>query len=64
MAAFRNDEIGNDIVVYVIPLCKWAKEFDLHSYLKIGDIEIGFKIITYVIVNLFGNYKFLLFLLN
>ncbi|SEK73195.1 EpsG family protein [Streptococcus equinus] len=64
MAAFRNDDIGKDIIVYVIPLYKWAKAFDLHSYLKIGDIEIGFKIITYVIVNLFGNYKFLLFFIE
>lgn len=60
-AAIRNDEIGRDIITYVKPYSLWMKNMSLFEFLKIGNIEVGYKVLNYIIMIIFNDYHYIMF---
>lgn len=64
LAAVRNDEIGKDIKSYVIPPFKWALQYNFTEFIKIGNLESGYMIFTFIIANIFKDYHWILFFIQ
>lgn len=63
-AAVRDNNVGKDIMIYVLPVFRWAQEFHLQEFLNIGTIETGYMFFVYIITMIFNNYNFILFFLQ
>ena len=61
LAAVRNDEVGIDILSYVIPPFKWALQYNFIEFMKIGNLEYGYMMLTFIIANVFKDYHWILF---
>lgn len=64
LAAVRNDEIGKDILVYVIPSFSWAQNYDFVEFMKIGNLDSGYMIFTFIITKIFNDYHWILFFIQ
>lgn len=64
LAAVRNDEIGKDIPAYVIPSFNWALEYNFSEFIKIGNLETGYKIFTFILTKIFKDYHWILFFIQ
>ena len=62
--ALRNDDIGKDIPVYVLPQYNWAKALDFLQYMNVGTMEYGYKVFVYIITLIFNDYHWILFFLE
>lgn len=64
LAAIRNDDIGKDIETYVIPTFNWALKYNFSEFMKIGNLESGYMIFSFIITNVFKDYHFILFFIQ
>ena len=64
LAAIRDDNVGKDIITYVIPSFKWAQGMNFFEFMNTGNLEFGYMIFVYIITKLFNNYHFILFFLQ
>lgn len=60
-AGIRNDNVGKDIGVYVLPSFRWAQHLDFFEFIKVGELEKGYMVFTFIIARIFNDYHFVLF---
>lgn len=60
-AAVRNDNVGKDIEVYVIPTFKWAQKLDFKTFMMTGNLEKGYMLYVYIFTKIFKDYHIILF---
>lgn len=64
LAAVRDDDIGKDIPVYLLPAFEWAYKFPFLEFIKIGNLELGFMTIVFLFTKIFRDYHYILFFLE